>query len=1123
MKKMRKKIGIQLLLALVLILLAGLSAGCQNKNHSTHTYGVWEVTQKPTCTEPGERVQTCSCGKSKKEEIAPTGHKEVKDKAKEATCTKDGLTEGSHCANCNMVFEEQKVIPAAHEEVKLRAIAATCTRAGKKEGSYCSVCDEIVVRQKKIRAKGHKFVDGACVSCKKSQPDTSAAILIDQLNEEKTANFITKKAYKGGSTISFQAYVPNEATWWAVSWTKNANQIGLYDWAEGNGVQMFVKAGSWQQCSVTLPKDNNSYYIYFVGAKGEWKGEELLIDDVQITDASGKVLGTDSFVDGVDAGLFNVVKTNPTNGQAVVYGKEICTEHESVTDKAVAATCDTAGKTAGSHCSSCGKVLKAQEDVPAIGHTWVNGSCSTCGKVRENLVAAIIVDELNENAPMSFITKEAYPGGSTVSLKGYVPQGATWWAISWTTDPANTDLYKWAVEGLGQGMNSSLGEWKDYSVTLPDDGQNYYIYVVGEKGQWNGKELLLDEFVIADKNGAPIATDDFDNGVENGIFDVIASNPSNGATVIYDKVYSDPCKDGHTPAVDAAVAPTCQNVGYTEGSHCSVCQLVLQEQIELPTVAHNYGADGACTYCQTMKKDRAVAINVDKLTESGEMNFITRSAYAGGSKVTLRAYVPEGVAWWAISWTTNPSDTDLYKWATDGLGQSQNSTPNVWKEYSVTLPDDGENYYIYIVAAKGEWNAKELLIDDVKITNKLSQVVAEDTFDDGLHSGIFKVVETDSSDVVVVREEVIGDVCMHTELEQEQGKEATCTEPGLLGRSYCKDCGRTIHEATEIQPNGHTWENNVCTVCGEKQENKVVALHMKYIREDGKSLVTKNAYPGGSKITFKALVPITGQWWGVGYYAEGSSTDIYSIASKSLNNDAKVGTWNEYTVTLPDDGQNYYIFFGGGKDDPWINNPLLIDDFVITDAAGASVLASDNFNEGFADVFDVIAMDGSNTVVELQTVVEKQTNTVAALHMKYIREDGTSLKSKQSYPGGSTVTFKAMAPITGQWWGLGYVAEGSSTDIYSIAGRNLNNDAKVGTWNEYSVTLPDDGQNYYIFFGGGKDDPWINNPLLIDDVVVKNASGTPIAEDDFEAGLTAEIFNAITEDGGNTVIATITE
>ena len=47
-----------------------------------------------------------------------------------------------------------------------------------------------------------------------------------------------------------------------------------------------------------------------------------------------------------------------------------CTKHDEVTDAAVAAGCLTAGKTAGAHCSKCGVVTKAQQVIPATGHSF---------------------------------------------------------------------------------------------------------------------------------------------------------------------------------------------------------------------------------------------------------------------------------------------------------------------------------------------------------------------------------------------------------------------------------------------------------------------------------------------------------------------------------------------------------------------------------------------------------------------------------------------------------------------------------------------------------------------------------------------------------------------------------
>lgn len=80
--------------------------------------------------------------------------------------------------------------------------------------------------------------------------------------------------------------------------------------------------------------------------------------------------------------------------------------HQAVTDAAVAATCETDGKTEGSHCSVCGKVLTEQKTIPAFGHTWDTGkitkeaaceikgvktyTCETCKKTRTEEIPALV-------------------------------------------------------------------------------------------------------------------------------------------------------------------------------------------------------------------------------------------------------------------------------------------------------------------------------------------------------------------------------------------------------------------------------------------------------------------------------------------------------------------------------------------------------------------------------------------------------------------------------------------------------------------------------------------------------------------------------------------------------------
>lgn len=78
--------------------------------------------------------------------------------------------------------------------------------------------------------------------------------------------------------------------------------------------------------------------------------------------------------------------------------------HREITDQAIAATCETAGLTAGTHCQDCGTVVKVQQSVKAKGHSWDTGevqaeagpltdgwmryTCTVCGETKTECIKA---------------------------------------------------------------------------------------------------------------------------------------------------------------------------------------------------------------------------------------------------------------------------------------------------------------------------------------------------------------------------------------------------------------------------------------------------------------------------------------------------------------------------------------------------------------------------------------------------------------------------------------------------------------------------------------------------------------------------------------------------------------
>ena len=77
--------------------------------------GEWVVTKEPTCTRKGKETLKCTrCDKTQTRDVDALGHKIVVDPAVPATCTKEGLTEGSHCERCGKIIVAQEKVIKPH-------------------------------------------------------------------------------------------------------------------------------------------------------------------------------------------------------------------------------------------------------------------------------------------------------------------------------------------------------------------------------------------------------------------------------------------------------------------------------------------------------------------------------------------------------------------------------------------------------------------------------------------------------------------------------------------------------------------------------------------------------------------------------------------------------------------------------------------------------------------------------------------------------------------------------------------------------------------------------------------------------------------------------------------------
>lgn len=229
-------------------------------------------------------------------------------------------------------------------------------------------------------------------------------------------------------------------------------------------------------------------------------------------------------------------------------------DHKAVKDAAVAATCETAGKTEGSHCSVCNTVIKAQTTVAALGHNWDSGkvtkaatctatgtktyTCSRCKKTRTETIAATGHKEVKDAAVAATCETTGKTEGSHCSVCNTVLKAQT------------------IVAALGHSWD---GGKITKAATCTAAGTKTYTCTRCKKTRT--------ETIVA---------------------------------------------TGHKVVKDAAVAATCETTGKTEGSHCSVCGTVLKAQTTVAALGHDYGewkTIKAATYTEPGQAERVCRRN----------------------------------------------------------------------------------------------------------------------------------------------------------------------------------------------------------------------------------------------------------------------------------------------------------------------------------------------------------------------------------------------------------------------------------------------------------------------------------------------------------------------------------
>ena len=428
---------------------------------TSHTYGSAVITKQPTCTAEGTKTKTCTqCGATVTETIPKTSHKYA-DTVVAPTCTADGYTLHK-CSVCGTSYKDSTTKATGHSYGNsVVTKQPTCTSEGTAIKT-CTKCNATVTET--IPKTSHKYADTVVAPTCTADGYTLHKCSVCGTSYKDSTTKATGHSY-GNSVVTKQPTCTSE----------------------GTAIKTCTKCNA--TVTETIPKTSHKYADTVVAPTCTADGYTLHKCSVcgtsykdSTTKATGHSYGN-SVVTKQPTCTAEGTKTKTcTKCNATVTEKLPAKGHTAVTDKGYPATCTTAGKTDGSHCSVCGAVIKAQTTITATGHKssgWitdkaasigVKGSkhkeCTVCKKVLETAeIPALSRISISKASVTLSTSTYAYDGkakkpGVTVKLNGKTLKNGTDYTVSYSN---NTKVGTAKVTITGKG-NYTGSVSKTYSI-----------------------------------------------------------------------------------------------------------------------------------------------------------------------------------------------------------------------------------------------------------------------------------------------------------------------------------------------------------------------------------------------------------------------------------------------------------------------------------------------------------------------------------------------------------------------------------------------------------------------------------------------------------------------------------
>ena len=416
---------------------------------TSHTYGSAVITKQPTCTSEGTKTKTCTqCNATVTETIAKLSHSYTATVVA-PTCTTNGYTLHK-CSVCGTSYKDSTTKATGHSYGNsVVTKQPTCTSEGTKTKT-CTKCNATVTET--IAKLSHSYTATVVAPTCTTNGYTLHKCSVCGTSYKDSTTKATGHSY-GNSVVTKQPTCTSEGT--AIKTCTKCNATVTESIAKtSHKYADTVVAPTCTADGYTLHKCSvcgTSYKDSTTKATGHSYGNSVVTKQPTCTSE-----GT-------------AIKTC-TKCNATVTEKLPAKGHTSVTDKGYPATCTTAGKTDGSHCSVCNTVIKVQTVINATGHKssgWivdktasigVKGSkhkeCTVCKKVLETAeIPALSRISISKASVTLSTSTYAYDGkakkpGITVKLSGKTLKNGTDYTVSYSN---NTKVGTATVKITGKG------------------------------------------------------------------------------------------------------------------------------------------------------------------------------------------------------------------------------------------------------------------------------------------------------------------------------------------------------------------------------------------------------------------------------------------------------------------------------------------------------------------------------------------------------------------------------------------------------------------------------------------------------------------------------------------------